>query len=78
MVPPELSMYLSVIGDSNNTLLAHTVGDAALLLKETKYPHKELIYLPVSVSYVKYFTLTLLLILRKKSITQNISSFIRS
>uniref|UniRef100_A0A1I7W2P4 Nuclear pore complex protein 12 n=1 Tax=Loa loa TaxID=7209 RepID=A0A1I7W2P4_LOALO len=52
MVPPELSTYISVIGDSNNTLLAHTVGDAALVLKETKYPHKELIYLPVSITPV--------------------------
>ncbi|VDM21773.1 unnamed protein product [Wuchereria bancrofti] len=52
MVPPELSTYISVIGDSNSTLLAHTVGDAALVLKETKYPHKELIYLPVSVTPV--------------------------
>ncbi|VIO88385.1 conserved hypothetical protein [Brugia malayi] len=52
MVPPELSTYISVIGDSNSTLLAHTVGDAALVLKETKYPHKELVYLPVSVTPV--------------------------
>ncbi|VBB31772.1 unnamed protein product [Acanthocheilonema viteae] len=52
MVPPELSAYISVVGDSNSTLLAHTVGDAALTLKETKYPHKELIYLPVSVTSV--------------------------
>lgn len=52
MIPPEHSVYLSIIGDSNSTLLAHTVGDAVLALKETKYPHKELIYLPVSVSFV--------------------------
>ncbi|MCP9263383.1 BMA-NPP-12 [Dirofilaria immitis] len=50
MVPPELSSCISIIGDSNSTLLARTVGDAALVLKETKYPHKELIYLPVSVT----------------------------
>ncbi|CAG9540870.1 unnamed protein product [Cercopithifilaria johnstoni] len=52
MVPPELSIYVSLIGDGNSTLLAHTVGDAALALKETKYPHKELIYLPISVTPV--------------------------
>uniref|UniRef100_A0A8R1XTR6 BIG2 domain-containing protein n=1 Tax=Onchocerca volvulus TaxID=6282 RepID=A0A8R1XTR6_ONCVO len=52
MVPPEFSTYMSIIGDNNSTLITHTVGDAALILKETKDPHKELIYLPVSITPV--------------------------
>lgn len=53
MVPREHSTYISVIGDNNSTLMAHTVGDATLVLKERKHAHKELIYLPVSVSFTK-------------------------
>uniref|UniRef100_A0A915PVL8 BIG2 domain-containing protein n=1 Tax=Setaria digitata TaxID=48799 RepID=A0A915PVL8_9BILA len=52
LVPPELSTYMSVIGDNNSTLRGHTVGDAALILKEAKDPHRELIYLPVSITPV--------------------------
>lgn len=71
VVPPELSIYLSIVGDGNNTLLAHTVGDAALVLKDTKRPHKELIYLPVSVSCINFFAHC------RKFVAQNMNPFMR-